>query len=178
MTQPLPPGWYPDPYGAQGQRYFDGREWTPHVAPLALDVLMAQRTGGGRRRRTAGFWIVWILVVPVWALIVFSNARTIWFSFSGPVVPVEVVGCQAGGKNTSICTGVWRPTGEPEKTVRIHELRWALPRETVDVRIHGDEAWAKNDATITRAFLEIGFWGIGGLIFAFVVVVVVRKSAP
>ena len=24
----LPPGWYPDPSGAQAQRYWDGRQWT------------------------------------------------------------------------------------------------------------------------------------------------------
>ena len=27
----LPPaGWYPNPSGAPGQRYFDGRDWTAH----------------------------------------------------------------------------------------------------------------------------------------------------
>ncbi|SPM41239.1 hypothetical protein MNAB215_3444 [Mycobacterium numidiamassiliense] len=39
MTAALPPaGWYPDPSGARGQRYFDGAEWTPHYAStLSLD---------------------------------------------------------------------------------------------------------------------------------------------
>jgi hypothetical protein len=34
MTAPLrpPPGWYPDPSGASGQRYFDGNDWTEHRA--------------------------------------------------------------------------------------------------------------------------------------------------
>jgi hypothetical protein len=27
MTAPLPPGWYPDPSGAPGQRYWDGYAW-------------------------------------------------------------------------------------------------------------------------------------------------------
>jgi hypothetical protein len=27
------PGWYPDPSGATGQRYFDGTEWTEHRSP-------------------------------------------------------------------------------------------------------------------------------------------------
>jgi hypothetical protein len=32
MTTSSPaPGWYPDPSG-QGQRYFDGRDWTQHHA--------------------------------------------------------------------------------------------------------------------------------------------------
>jgi hypothetical protein len=31
MTAPSPPpGWYPDPSGAPGHRYFDGRSWTAH----------------------------------------------------------------------------------------------------------------------------------------------------
>jgi Protein of unknown function (DUF2510) len=28
-----PPGWYPDPSGAQAQRYWDGRQWTASVQP-------------------------------------------------------------------------------------------------------------------------------------------------
>jgi uncharacterized RDD family membrane protein YckC len=28
-----PPGWYPDPYGGVGQRYFDGAAWTGHAVP-------------------------------------------------------------------------------------------------------------------------------------------------
>ena len=28
-------GWYPDPSGAPGQRYFDGTNWTPSYVPLA-----------------------------------------------------------------------------------------------------------------------------------------------
>lgn len=28
-----PPGWYPDPSGAPGQRYFDGQQWTYQAPP-------------------------------------------------------------------------------------------------------------------------------------------------
>ena len=35
MTAPLPPpGWYPDPGGANTQRYFDGTKWTDQLAPF------------------------------------------------------------------------------------------------------------------------------------------------
>lgn len=27
-----PAGWYPDPHGAAGQRYWDGRTWTAHTS--------------------------------------------------------------------------------------------------------------------------------------------------
>jgi hypothetical protein len=34
MTKPVPqPGWYPDPSGAGGQRYFDGAKWTAYAPP-------------------------------------------------------------------------------------------------------------------------------------------------
>jgi hypothetical protein len=28
-----PPGWYPDPGGGAGRRYWDGAQWTEHLAP-------------------------------------------------------------------------------------------------------------------------------------------------
>jgi len=34
MSTP-PAGWYPDPVMASTQRYWDGAQWTAHVAPLA-----------------------------------------------------------------------------------------------------------------------------------------------
>jgi predicted lipid-binding transport protein (Tim44 family) len=34
QAQQAPPGWYPDPY-QQGQRWWDGVQWTAFVAPYA-----------------------------------------------------------------------------------------------------------------------------------------------
>ena len=31
--QAAPAGWYPDPTGASGQRYWDGKSWTSHMGP-------------------------------------------------------------------------------------------------------------------------------------------------
>ena len=36
MTTPSAAGWYPDPSGAPGQRFFDGFAWTEHRAPLPV----------------------------------------------------------------------------------------------------------------------------------------------
>jgi len=40
MTSPPPAGWYPNPSGAPGQRYFDGRDWTAHhrSAPTSMPM--------------------------------------------------------------------------------------------------------------------------------------------
>jgi uncharacterized protein DUF2510 len=41
LSDPVPPppvapaGWFPDPSGTGTQRYWDGRQWTEHTAPLA-----------------------------------------------------------------------------------------------------------------------------------------------
>jgi len=37
MTDPQlpPPGWYPEPSGAEGQRWWDGTRWTDYATPLA-----------------------------------------------------------------------------------------------------------------------------------------------
>src|SRR6476620_4302306 len=32
-TPPTPAGWYPDPDGSGGQRYWDGSAWTEHRSP-------------------------------------------------------------------------------------------------------------------------------------------------
>jgi TM2 domain-containing protein/uncharacterized protein DUF2510 len=47
MTVPLPaPGWYPDPSGVPGQRYFDGASWTDQrSAPQALPPKSAVAAG-------------------------------------------------------------------------------------------------------------------------------------
>jgi len=49
MTTPA--GWYPDPSGAGGQRYFDGASWTDHqgVAPV--------------RKRRVWPWIVAVVLL-------------------------------------------------------------------------------------------------------------------
>ncbi|AIM40980.1 hypothetical protein PBI_SQUIRTY_33 [Mycobacterium phage Squirty] len=38
-----PPGWYPDPAGSGGQRYWDGQRWTEHYAPRAVAAQIADR---------------------------------------------------------------------------------------------------------------------------------------
>jgi uncharacterized protein YxjI len=51
MTQsspPAPPGWYPDPAGSPGARWWDGQGWTEHVQQQTVPA--PQQDPGGRPR--------------------------------------------------------------------------------------------------------------------------------
>ena len=52
MTQP---GWYDDPYGTGGLRWWDGRQWTEHATPPPPDAahVLAAEEVAARRARTA-----------------------------------------------------------------------------------------------------------------------------
>ena len=76
-----PAGWFPDPNGQLGQRYFDGQQWTQHFAPHAPPaaapapaVAVAVANGGGGSNGgmhavhllltllTCGMWLpIWII---------------------------------------------------------------------------------------------------------------------
>ena len=38
----VPPGWYPDPWGQPGQRWWDGATWTAHFAAYAAPTQGAE----------------------------------------------------------------------------------------------------------------------------------------
>jgi hypothetical protein len=45
MTSAAPPGWYSDPSGAAGQRWWDGHAWTAHVAPVVAPAATVAQHG-------------------------------------------------------------------------------------------------------------------------------------
>lgn len=94
MTTPLPPpGWYPDPSGAPGLRYFDGRDWTEHRASGA-GMPQPPRP----RKRT-----VW-----PWALL------GVFVLFFGGCVALIALGASGGGdKPTTATTSVRATLAEP-----------------------------------------------------------------
>lgn len=84
MTNPAPqPGWYPDPSGALGQRYFDGRQWTHHAAPLSplplivIGAPVVVTTGPNHALHlvltllTCGMWL------PVWLTVAIAGANRV-----------------------------------------------------------------------------------------------------
>jgi len=63
-SNPMPPaGWYDDPDGSGGQRYFDGNEWqerAPRAAPAPAPVVVERQT------KTSGYAIASLVLGLVW----------------------------------------------------------------------------------------------------------------
>lgn len=57
-----PAGWYADPYGADVWRYWDGTQWTDHVAPRSLEQTPADALADERRYAV---WARWAFVAYV-----------------------------------------------------------------------------------------------------------------
>jgi Protein of unknown function (DUF2510) len=79
MSYPAPPpqpGWYPDPSGGPGQRYFDGHEWSLS-APPPLPSGVVDNPGSGPNNAlhlaltllTCGMWL------PVWLVLAINDNR-------------------------------------------------------------------------------------------------------
>jgi hypothetical protein len=85
MSYPAPapqPGWYPDPTGGPGQRYFDGHQWTIAAPPplpqppiIINNNIVAPATGSNTALHltltlfTCGMWL------PVWLIIALVDNR-------------------------------------------------------------------------------------------------------
>lgn len=51
MAQLPPAGWHPDPLGRHAQRYWDGQQWTEHVADQAGNMSTDPLDGGGQAQQ-------------------------------------------------------------------------------------------------------------------------------
>ncbi len=82
-VSPTPPsGWYPDPSGAPGQRYWDGTAWTEHFAPVAMQRAHPLTYVEGPNH--ALHFILTLLTFPlcggwawVWLIIAISNKKRV-----------------------------------------------------------------------------------------------------
>jgi hypothetical protein len=99
MSYPAPapqPGWYPDPSGAPGQRYFDGHQWTISAPPqpsIVINNFVAPTSGPNTALHlaltlfTCGMWLpVWLIIAVVAAvgsLYVLGRAMTDFRYFLG-----------------------------------------------------------------------------------------------
>jgi Protein of unknown function (DUF2510)/Matrixin len=71
--RPAKPGWYPDPWSAdgRGERYFDGKKWGTAERPLGREATvtaLASRRGRGLRGRLRSFGPLMIFVAAVLAV--------------------------------------------------------------------------------------------------------------
>jgi Domain of unknown function (DUF4352)/Protein of unknown function (DUF2510) len=80
MTTPA--GWYPDPDGSSGQRYFDGQSWTEHRAAPAVEAppleaaAAAPRTSGPNGKVIAGVIAAVVVLVVVGVAAVMMTLKT------------------------------------------------------------------------------------------------------
>ncbi|MFJ3383425.1 MULTISPECIES: DUF2510 domain-containing protein [unclassified Curtobacterium] len=60
MSSTTPPGWYPDPSGRHGTRWWDGAGWTQHVGP-PTPQMPRPRIPDGVRTDTVFVWVMALL---------------------------------------------------------------------------------------------------------------------
>ena len=87
------PGWYPDPWGGQGLRWWDGSGWSEHVQGqpgpgMSAGVGMRQSMASAPQLRR--WWHSWFFILPVSLLSLFFCAGLpavvlIWYSPSTPM---------------------------------------------------------------------------------------------
>jgi hypothetical protein len=100
MTNPLP-GWYPDPSGNPGQRYWDGQQWGP-TAPTAATAFppTGQAPQGSERRFTIHYGFALLAVFSLLGTII---PAIFWFASAANVdtdpgaTQSEIDGAQAAG---------------------------------------------------------------------------------
>jgi hypothetical protein len=104
MSYPAPapqPGWYPDPSGRPGQRYFDGQQWTIAAPPpsIIINNFVAPARGPNTALHlaltvfTCGMWLpVWLII----ALVDNQRVRTVGHPSRTSPVLVAVLAAVGG----------------------------------------------------------------------------------
>jgi hypothetical protein len=82
MSTTTPPGWYPDPSGQPGNRWWDGAAWTQHVNPPAGPV-QRPRIPDGVATDTLPIWLLALQPVLV-VLLQFAYRPELRFRTIGP----------------------------------------------------------------------------------------------
>jgi hypothetical protein len=112
MSHPAPapqPGWYPDPSGGPGQRYFDGQQWTiiaPPPPPQPSIVInnnvgapapLVISTGPNHALHlvltllTCGMWL------PVWLIVAIVGQRQVYVAGQPTRSNAAIIGAVVGG---------------------------------------------------------------------------------
>ena len=95
MTQQPAAGWYPDPSGGSGQRYFDGVNWGPSAPPPASSPL-------GERRFTIHYGFVLLAIFSLLGTVI---PAAFWF-FSAANVDTDPNATQSEVDAAASATGI------------------------------------------------------------------------
>lgn len=168
MSYPAPtpqPGWYPDPSGGPGQRYFDGHQWTVAAPPAPTPPSQILVVGGPNNALhlaltflTCGMWLpVWLIVT----LVDNQRARAAGQQTRANPALIAVLAVVGGLYLTGLASTSWRVflvlvtlAGVGYVGYRTHERRVA--RRTLDAAISSradlqNQAFMSGDPT--------GFYG-------------------
>ena len=157
-------GWFPDPQGGSGQRFWDGQGWTgqvrqapsetssPPPEPEPVPVLVAPPgpvSGGGVRSGSGGRWL-WVAGIVVVAVV--AAAGGWWAASSGPSEPSTAAPVEAdegepgdvGPGASSDPAGTDGTTAPPEQPPVTDARQWQriAHDETVFGGDGGQEMWS------------------------------------
>lgn len=124
MTTPTPPGWYPDPSGTPGTRFWDGQAWTDNTQ-AAPPPIGAPAPPPAQKKHGKCKWFALGLV----ALIVISAAaggssdkKSTDSSSSEPASSSTAAKDKCGSTATDDCT----PRVGPNGSVKVDALTWRV----------------------------------------------------
>ncbi|OBJ70726.1 DUF2510 domain-containing protein [Mycobacterium sp. 1274756.6] len=147
MAAPLPPpGWYPDPSGAPGQRYFDGHDWSvrhPGGAPVIINNVVGAATPVVVRSGpnhvlhliltvlTFGLWL------PVWLLVTLASSRPgtqTWRVIGVVFAALMLVGLAGSSPGAFVVLALLAGGGYLAYRLREHDAKWRLEQARIAAR--------------------------------------------
>ncbi|MBL5973928.1 MAG: DUF2510 domain-containing protein [Candidatus Leucobacter sulfamidivorax] len=120
------PGWYPDPYDSQVQRYWDGERWTEHTHPLAGTAQAPEPQGQTATQapfpseppapKRSRAWLWWVIGV-AGVLLVAAAVACVWWALAvvGQASAEDRDPCDS---SLAQCDGPGRDEPEPEPETR------------------------------------------------------------
>lgn len=110
MSGPVSPGWYPDPSGAPGQRYWDGTNWGPVAAPS---------TGAYPPPKKRKIW-PWVVIGIV--ILIFGGCATMCASVASEVSKSTESGGADSSRSTSNAASLGQEVRDGKFSFRVTDF--------------------------------------------------------